>query len=175
MDHDQLLRDWRATDDRALAALYAAAFPEENLLPLVTRLHAEADGLVSRVALVGGTLAGHVAFTFCEIADRPERAALLGPLAVHPQHQRKGIGRALVETSRARLQEARIARILVLGDPAYYGRLGFTTETGITPPYPLPEDWRGAWQGAPLFPRTAPLAGTLLVPAPWRDPALWTS
>jgi hypothetical protein len=43
-----------------------------------------------------------------------------------------------------------VGKVLVLGDPAYYGRFGFAKETAIQPPYPLPEAWDGAWQSLVL-------------------------
>ena len=50
---------------------------------------------------------------------------LLGPLAVRPSHKNKGIGRELVriavEAARRKGSEA----VILVGDPPYYGPLGF--------------------------------------------------
>ena len=70
------------------------------------------------------------------------------------------------------IQYADIGTVCVLGDPEYYSRLGFAEETGIEPPYPLPEEWLGAWQSRPLG--SAPSAtGTLSLPSAWMHAELW--
>ncbi|MEL6577827.1 MAG: hypothetical protein AAFQ81_18240, partial [Pseudomonadota bacterium] len=62
-----------------------------------------------------------------------------------------------------------VQQVFVLGDPGYYKRFGFRAETAVATPFPMPEDWAAGWQSLTL-PGCAPLpAGTLLVPAPWRE------
>jgi putative acetyltransferase len=174
----------------ALEALYASAFPEEDLFPLVRRLHEEVTDLVSLKAMAGETLSGHVIFTPCTIKDLPldrrqepkqdtdapaqaTPAALLGPLCVAPEHQRQGIGSALIRAGHEQLKTLGVARVMVLGDPAYYGRHGFRAGADVEPPCPLPENWREAWQWLPLDPSLPAPRGSLTVPEPWRDPAFW--
>lgn len=157
-----------------LGPLYAAAFPDEDLRPLLNALLAEETGVVSLVAGDARAPVGHVAFTLC-MEGGGRTVALLGPLAVSPPHQRRGIGRALVEAGCARMAELGAARVCVLGDPAYYARLGFQPEREIAAPYALPDAWREAWQSRALPGNCAGLAGRLVVPSPWRDPALWSS
>lgn len=164
----------RATTDADLSGLmrlYPAAFPDEDLRPLVTELLQNPD-VLSLVAEIGGGLCGHVMFTIGDIAPSGTRAALLGPLAVTPPRQKQGLGRALVENGHARLTEQGIATVCVLGDPGYYNRLGFAAETGIEPPYSLPEEWRGAWQSQPLS-NAKSATGTLSLPSAWMHPELW--
>lgn len=173
-----------------LEALYASAFPEEDLFPLVRRLHEEVQDLVSLKAVAGETLAGHIIFTPCTIEDLPldrrvgpeanpatpaqaTPAALLGPLCVAPEHQRQGIGSALIRAAHDKLKSLGIAHVLVLGDPAFYGRHGFVPGSKVEPPCPLPEHWCEAWQWLTLDPNLPEPNGILTVPEPWRDPALW--
>ena len=162
------VRDAAATDLPALEALHCAAFPDEDPLPLVRALAGHAE-VVSLVAENADGLAGHVALTICPVAGAT--AALLGPLAIAPPDQRRGLGGALIRAGVARMRSAGAGAVSVLGDPAYYGRHGFQPETSIAPPYPLPEEWRGAWQAIGLS--NARLAGQLQVPAPWQIPSLW--
>ena len=66
-------------------------------------------------------------------------ALLLGPLAVDSRHQKKGIGRQLMERA---LNEARVrgARaVLLVGDEPYYSRFGFDTAAvaGLSLPGPV--------------------------------------
>jgi putative acetyltransferase len=86
--------------------------------------------------------------------------------------QRKGWGGALVREGLVRLRNQSVTGVLVLGDPAYYGRFGFQAEPDIAPPFPLPQEWAGAWQSLPLG--KEPLGeGPLKVPQVWHDPKLW--
>ena len=133
-------------DVDALMALYPAAFPEEDLLTVVRALLGAETGVLSLVACLDANLVGHVAFTECSVPGRSERVSMLAPLAVAPAHQRAGIGRTLTGEGLRLLKEDGFAAVYVLGDPNYYGRLGFSTEARVNPPYPLPEEWRGAWQ-----------------------------
>lgn len=48
-----------------------------------------------------------------------------GPVSVHPDFQRQGIGRALIEHSQGVARELGYQAILIYSDPAYYARLGF--------------------------------------------------
>ena len=168
------IRDGRPTDLPALERLYPAAFPTEDLLPLVRDLVGAPDGILSLVATRDGEVVGHVAFTRCGVSGRSEPVELLAPLAVVPTLQGQGIGSALVREGVGRLAAAGGRRMLVAGDPAYYVRFGFEPEEGIAPPYPLPDEWRGAWRGLRLGDVEPPLAGVLEVPAFWMRPALWT-
>lgn len=166
-------RESRADDTGFLDRLYPAAFPDENLLPLVHALLACEPKPLSLVAGTGGMPAGHVLFTLCGITHTSARAALLGPLAVAPGQQRQGVGSALISDGLNRLERAGVAHVCVLGDPAYYGRHGFKPEPAIAPPYPLPAKWRDAWQSLGLGGATLPPAGTLKVPDVWMQPTLW--
>ena len=60
------------------------------------------------------------------------RAAAFGalaPLAVLPDRQGSGVGSRLVKSSLECAREFGCHGLLVLGDPAYYGRFGFKAET----------------------------------------------
>lgn len=156
----------------ALGSLYPRAFPDEDLLPLVRQLMRLGPEIMSLTALVDNAIAGHVLFTTCGLERGAARIALLGPLATVPDRRRQGIGGALIRAGLQRLRDAGTALVCVLGDPAYYGRHGFSPETGVTPPYALPVEWQGAWQSLHLG-GDALLSGRLAVPGPWRDPVLW--
>lgn len=160
--------------DRAeIARLYGAAFPAEELFPLVARLLDLPAGVLSLTARQDGGLAGHVIFTLCAIDGQTDTAALLGPLAVEPAVQRSGIGSALVREGLARMAALGARHVLVLGDPAYYGRFGFAEESGISPPYAIPPEWKPAWQGLTLSKASPTLAGRLAPPAVWMEERYW--
>ncbi|OYT18536.1 MAG: hypothetical protein CCU26_16370 [Nitrospira sp. UW-LDO-01] len=61
------------------------------------------------------------------LSDHPERQIMgLGPLAVAPEHQRSGIGSALVRAGLEQCKHLSFEAVVVLGNPAYYRRFGFT-------------------------------------------------
>lgn len=173
MPADFEIRLGEPSDRPAIEMLYPEAFPDEDLLPLLGDLLQETETVISLVATADARIAGHVIFTMCGVGDNTVNAALLAPLAVGPLWQRRGVGSALVRAGLERLRDAGTDIVLVLGDPRYYGRLGFAPETSIEPPYRLPAEWSGAWQSLDLTGIGTRRAGLLSVPSPWRKPALW--
>lgn len=162
------IRDFAPDDREAVLRLYPAAFPEEDLTPLVAQLLDDAS-VLSLVAEAGGALIGHAAFSRCEADGEP--LALLGPLAVAPERQRAGVGGALVREGLARVADKGMAGAVVLGDPAYYGRFGFEPGHDVAAPYPLPTEWAEAWRLVRFDDRS--VSGVLGVPKPWRRRELW--
>lgn len=172
MTGEPSIRETIPSDESALTALYAAAFPDEDLTLLVTRLMAEVRDIISLAAVIGEEHAGHILFTPCAVEGTDRRGALLGPLAVAPSRQRQGLGRMLIREGFARLGRTDLRQVLVLGDPAFYGRFGFRPEKRVLPPYALPTDWSDAWQSV-LLESATPLSGVLRPPAPWLMQSLW--
>jgi len=62
---------------------------------------------LSLVATVEDDVVGHVLLSYVEIEPGAQRVLQLGPLAVLPSHQRRGIGSAFDERSRALNRRAR--------------------------------------------------------------------
>jgi putative acetyltransferase len=148
------IRPAKPADMPAIEVLYTAAFATEDLRPLVRALLALEEGVLSLVAPAPAGLAGHIAFTRCTIRTQAGQVALLGPLAVLPARQRQGIGAGLITAGLAQLRAAGVRHVLVLGDPAYYGRFGFRQEHAIQPTLPVPEAWAEAWQGLQHYRQT---------------------
>jgi len=167
------IRESIRDDLAAIESIYPEAFPDENLLPLVRDLLSDAAVAISLVGTINTRIVGHVIYTRCGVAGSSVNAALLGPLAVAPAWQRQGIGSAIVWAGLRRLEDEDVIQVYVLGDPAYYGRLGFLPEHLVEPPYPLPAEWDGAWQSQQLGKTATPCAGKLSVPPQWHQPALW--
>ena len=167
------IRKSRQADAAAILSLYPRSFPDEDLVPLVRELLMIPDTAISLIAMNDSELAGHAVLTLCSVAGNNGGVALLGPVAVEPALQRQGVGTTLIRDGLRRMKETGVHLVCVLGDPAYYSRLGFVTESLVEPPYPLPAEWAGAWQSQYLGNSLTPDAGTLVVPSQWRDPALW--
>ena len=167
------IRENMQVDLAAIESLYPRVFPDEEVLPLVRDLLRKAPVALSLVGTIDSRLVGHVIFTRCSVAGSSDRSALLGPLAVEPAWQRQGIGSALVQNGLGRLEYEGVSQVFVLGDPAYYARLGFLPESHIAPPYSLPTEWEGAWQSQSLRGTTTPHPGKLSLPQSWLQPSLW--
>lgn len=89
------------------------------------------DGL-SFVALnADGALVGSIQLWPIELAtaNGVQGLTLLGPVAVAKSLQGTGIGAALMETAIAAADAMGRSAIVLIGDPEYYGRFGFTAET----------------------------------------------
>lgn len=84
----------------------------------------EPDYALSFVARVGTLLVGANRMTPIRCGDQP--ALLLGPLTVDPAFRSGGIGEALVMKSLEAARAAGRALVLLVGDEAFYGRMGFT-------------------------------------------------
>ncbi len=167
------IRDTHVDDLSGLESLYANAFPDEELFPLVQELLDLKPPALALTAEDNGTPIGHILFTACHLADFNQPLALLGPLCVFPEKQKKGIGSALIHAGFNRLKALDAEYVYVLGDPAYYCRFGFAQEDSVLPPYSLPDIWKGGWQSTFLGADSAPLEGTLIVPEPWCKQSLW--
>ena len=167
------IRDSAPADFGAIESLYPEAFPDEDLLPLLRELLPDTAVATSLVAEIDSVIVGHVAFTKCGVAGQQANAALLAPLAVTPARQGQGIGSALVHAGLQRMNDENVYFVYVLGDPAFYGRLGFLPESSIRPPYHLPAEYEGAWQSQTLCETEAAPSGELSVPKQWRQPFLW--
>ena len=167
-------RDSAPNEVSSIERVYADAFPDEDLVPLVKKLLKEDKSIVrSILGITDGDVAGHGIFTTCGVIGTPDKVALLAPLAVAPHYQRQGIGTTIVCAGLRHLEQAGINRVFVLGDPTYYRRFGIEREDHVEPPYTLPEEWLGAWQSLNLQKSNAPLRGKLSVPKPWLRRALW--
>ncbi len=132
------IRDERGTDADAIRAMIAAAFAAMPFshgteAAIIAALRAAGGLSVSLVAAEGNAVFGHVAFSPVAI-DGASGWYGLGPLAVRPDRQRRGIGSALVRTGLDRLARAGAKGCVVLGDPGYYARFGFAAHPGLVLP-----------------------------------------
>jgi putative acetyltransferase len=82
---------------------------------------------VSLVAVSGGRTVGHIAFSKAAVGDSESGWFLLGPVAVLTSSQGRGIGSALVESGLAELRARQASGCVLVGDPGYYSRFGFST------------------------------------------------
>jgi predicted N-acetyltransferase YhbS len=79
---------------------------------------------LSTIARIGGMLVGACTLTRIAIGGAP--ALLLGPLTVEEPFRARGVGEALAQRSLDAAQAAGHSLVLLVGDPPFYERLGFT-------------------------------------------------
>jgi len=121
-----MIRPENESDCQAVRRVHVAAFPTDAEARLVDSLRAAGRLLVSLVVEVDGAVVGHVAFSPVTIGSADARGGVgLGPVAVHPDFQRCGIGKRLVRDGLAACRADGYAFCVVLGEPAYYTRFGF--------------------------------------------------
>jgi putative acetyltransferase len=142
-----MIRYARPADHAAIAAVVSAAFGREDEARLVERLRADEDSLFELVAVEDDAVAGHIQFSRLW-ADHYGLFAALAPLAVQPARQKAGLGSALVRAGLESAREFGCHGVLVLGDPAYYGRFGFSAGHATT----IASPFKGlaAFQALPL-------------------------
>lgn len=110
----------------ALYAIYSAAFGQLAEADLVQHMHDDGDLILSLIAY-SDKPAGHIAYSRLILREAPAiKAAILAPLAVTPSCQKQGIGATLVRGGLNRLIDKNYDLVLVLGEPHYYSRFGFT-------------------------------------------------
>lgn len=149
------IRAERAGDEAAVAAVVERAFADHPFsdhteTSIVAALREAGALAISLVADAAGTIVGHVAASPVTVGDGAAGWYGLGPVAVAPERQRQGIGRALVETTLQRLRDAGAAGCVVVGESAYYGRFGFASHPalvlpGVPPQFFMALSFSDAW------------------------------
>ncbi|MEL6584107.1 MAG: N-acetyltransferase [Pseudomonadota bacterium] len=167
------IRRTTAEDLDAILALYPRAFAEEDLTGIVREILTGNALHLSLGSLSQSQCISHVIFTALGGDSGDWTGALLAPLAVDPDHQRQGLGRALTFAGLEELAGLGVQQVFVLGDPQYYGKLGFKAERVVQPPYPLPPEYDGAWQSMTVKDRVPLRDQVLRYPEPWLKPELW--
>jgi putative acetyltransferase len=133
-------RDLDAIREVNIVAFQGHPYSQQTEHLIVEALRA-ADALeVSLVAESDGEVVGHIAFSAAAIGDSSTSWFLLGPVAVQPSRQGEGIGGALVEAGLEAVRSRGAGGCVLVGDPAFYGRFGFTPSPGVTWPGVPPEN-----------------------------------
>ena len=114
-----------ANDAKAIERLHERTFGPGRFVLSAYRLREHVDHLLelSFTAWIGTLLVGSVRQLPVTIGDT--RALLLGPLTVEPPFRGRGVGRALLERALKDAREKGHRLVLLVGDEAYYSRVGF--------------------------------------------------
>jgi putative acetyltransferase len=138
VNNNVTLREEQPADLPAIHMVHEIAFARPDEADLVDALRAEGVILCSLVAEIDGRIAGHLLFTRMWI-DSFEAAAL-APVAVLPGCQRQGIAANLIRHGLNRLRSSGESIVIVLGEPHYYNRFGFSVESARDLHSPFPPE-----------------------------------
>jgi putative acetyltransferase len=149
-------------DREAIRRVEEQAFAQPAEAGLVDALVAAGDAIVELVAEDEGQVVGHILFSRILVKNGTTEfpAVALAPLAVGPAFHGTGIGGALIREGHVRLKAAGEALSVVLGDPAYYGRFGYSHERAAG----FDSDYQGEALQALAW-GEAPEAGRLVYPS----------
>ena len=133
------IREEHPEDVTAIWEINTRAFGQDQEGNIVDALRSNGAALFSLVATWNGRVVGHIMYSPLSVGE--VTGAGLGPLAVLPEHQRRGIGSELVKAGNQRLRETGCPFIVVLGHPAFYPRFGFIPAStyGITCEWEVPD------------------------------------
>ncbi|MCE7027627.1 GNAT family N-acetyltransferase [Jiella avicenniae] len=138
METDPHVRPETPADHAVVRSLIEAAFrdaphSDQTEAAIVDGLREASAMALSLVAVdEDGGILGHIAFSAVSVASGESGWYGLGPVAVWPQLQRRGIGTALVSDGLRRLKERGAKGCVLLGDPAFYSRFGFESDPALT-------------------------------------------
>lgn len=137
------IRPETPVDSDAVWQVLAAAFESRAEADLAAALRSRRD-CFSLVAIVAGKVIGHILFSPVTFSYSPENAKALGlgPVAVHPGQQGRGIGALLIRAGLEECRQRGVDLVVVLGHPSYYPRFGFlpAARYGIHFNAPVPEE-----------------------------------
>jgi putative acetyltransferase len=124
------IRSETGADASAIAEVTVAAFKTLEISNhteqfIVAALRDAGALTLSLVAEVEGRVVGHIAFSPLSISDGTPNWYGLGPVSVLPEHQRQGIGKALIQEGLSRLKTLGARGCCLVGHPDYYRKFGF--------------------------------------------------
>jgi putative acetyltransferase len=139
-----IIRPEQQGDEPAIHIVHQRAFSSPGEAGLVAALRADHALIVSLVGVVEGAITGHIVFSTVAIqpANGKGKALALGPLAVLPEHQNKGIGKALSHAGLDACRDLGFEIVTVLGHPSYYPLFAFerASQYGITCEFTVPDE-----------------------------------
>jgi putative acetyltransferase len=159
-----IIREAGASDYPAIHALTEAAFGWDAEAHLIAALRESGDAVFDLVADLDGKIAGHVLLS---ALTAPPNALALAPVSVAPDHQRQGIGSALIHHGIGRAAAAGWSAIFLLGDPSYYTRFGFSLDAAETFETDYPREFFMALELNPDALKSMPKK--VEYPAPFRE------
>jgi putative acetyltransferase len=165
------VRAERPDDFAAIRIVHERAFGGREEAQLVDALRASGVHVpdLCLVALHGGSVVGHVAFSRARLGSSGHPVLALAPMGVVPRHQGRGAGSALVAEALRRAAATDYPLVVVVGHAAYYPRFGFepAAPLGVDAPFEVPAE---AWMVHRLPAYTRDVRGTVVYPDAFAGP-----
>jgi putative acetyltransferase len=135
-----VVREEQPDDIPSIREVNQRAFGQDQEANIVDALRANGAALLSLVATVEGRVVGHIMYSPLRVDDLI--GAALGPMAILPEYQRRGVGTSLVEAGNRQLSQQGLPFIVVVGHPEFYPRFGFTpaSRRHISSEWSLPDE-----------------------------------
>lgn len=151
MDHKILGKTDRDDVTRLFASVFTSSEGEREgrlIGNLASKLCSRTDNqeVLCFGTCLAETVIGSIFFTRLRFSEAIQ-VYMLAPVAVRIEHQRKGVGQALINYGLSELKNRSVAVAVTYGDPSFYSKLGFRplSEDVIRAPLELsvPEGWLG--------------------------------
>jgi predicted N-acetyltransferase YhbS len=117
------------------------------------------EDLYGFVAIQGGEIIGCIFFSRLTF-ENDISAFILSPVAIHTDHQGKGVGQQLIHCGIKRLKDEGVELVMTYGDPDFYSKVGFSPVKEETVRAPLRLTYPEGWLGQSLISDSVePIAG----------------
>ena len=153
------LHDVTDEDHLDISILLDTAFGKPTMYRFAKRLRDEGVLSMEKIAREGDTVVGYIA---CAKMVAPADVWSIAVLAVSPAHHKKGMGHEILARSVRHARMAGAKAFVVVGDPGYFDRAGFSRRTVEGLDLPFAADFTS---GMLTTPGPNPLKGPLVYPA----------
>jgi len=146
MTQQIILRQEKLEDYKEVFELNHIAFGQDNEAKLVDAIRVNQTAFVPELSIVAtetNKIVGHILFTKISIKDdkgKLNESLGLAPIAVRPDHQKRGIGGQLIRKGFEVARDLGFKSVIVLGDEKYYTKFGFqpADKWNIKAPFDVP-------------------------------------
>jgi len=124
------IRTETSDDYRAVYDLNYDAFGNRNDESRLVERIRKSEGFIPELSIVAeeiGDIVGHILLCKAKVilGDESTEVIVLAPVAVKPGHQKKGIGKKLINEGLERVKDLGYGLVLLIGHPSYYPKFGF--------------------------------------------------
>ena len=123
--------DEDAIRDITKIAFELTSYSDGKEVVVIDALRDASELTLSLVACSEDKVVGQISFSPVTIDAQHNGWFGLGPIAVHPELQGKGIGSRLVTSGLDRMKQQGANGCVLVGDPAYYSRFGFMSDGAL--------------------------------------------